>query len=84
MPPPSPILSLINDHDQTKHRFKVDHAMVNLNWPPFLVVDHTRFWFGLYSHRRVDEVCKGMVQVDLNTPKDDSIEMQNLKPASSP
>jgi hypothetical protein len=84
LPAGSPILTIINDRGQTKNRFKVDHAMVNLNWPPFLVVDHTRFWFGLFSHRRLDEVWKGMVQVDLNTPADDAIEMQILKPASAP
>lgn len=58
--------------------------MVSLGMPPVGVVDHARFWFGLFSHRRSDDAWKGMVQIDLGTAADDAIEMQQLKPVSSP
>jgi hypothetical protein len=83
-PPPLPALAIVQSHDQTKVRFKVDHIMVNLNMPIVGVVDHTRFWFGLFSHRRTDDAWKGMVQIELNTPAEDAIEMLQLRPGSPP
>jgi hypothetical protein len=83
-PSPSPLLATLNDRVQTKNRFKVDHIMVNLSMAPVGIVDHTRFWFGLFSHRRSDDAWKGMVQIDLGTAADDAVEMQQLKPVSLP
>lgn len=38
---------------------------------PFSLIDQTRFWFGLFSHRRTSNLWKGMLQVPLAvTPSD--------------
>jgi len=34
-------------------------------------VDEVRYWFGLFSHRRSDDVWKGMLQLPLDTAADD-------------
>jgi uncharacterized protein DUF6932 len=83
-PPPLPVLTILQDHDQTKTRYKVDHIMINLRTPAVGIVDQTRFWFGLFTHRRSDDVWKGIVQISLNTPVEDAIEMQQLRPVASP
>lgn len=47
---------------------------------PHLLVDHTRYWFGLFSHQRATALWKGMVQVPLIS--DDiqaQIMLQNLQ-----
>ena len=47
-----------------KATFSVDHFWVPLGWEPVYLVDQTRYWYGLFSHRR-DRVWKGMLAVDL-------------------
>jgi hypothetical protein len=59
------------DHAQAKTTFKVDVQFVNLNNPPKVVVDHTRFWFGLFSHRRTG-LWKGLLQIPLAVGADDT------------
>jgi hypothetical protein len=48
------------DPNQTKRDFRVDHYLVPLSSPPDVIVDHTRYWCGLFSHRR-DREWKGML-----------------------
>jgi len=55
------------DSDRSKATFKCDAYFVDLDIPPLVVVDRTRYWFGLFSHKRVSALWKGMVQVDLNS-----------------
>jgi hypothetical protein len=43
---------------------------VDLDSPPDNIVSHTRYWFGLFSHRR-EGIWKGMLQVPLRLSQDD-------------
>jgi len=47
-----------------KSTYYADHFIVALSSAPRLVVDSTRYWFGLFSHRR-DGLWKGMLTVPL-------------------
>lgn len=90
--PPTPIgglndpnlLTVIADRDKTWDQFKVDHLIVRLHWPGDIVVEHTRYWCGLFSHRREDGVWKGMLKVDLNTPADDDAARRHLESLGQP
>lgn len=59
------------DHNQLKTIYRVDHYFLDMACHPVLTVEWTRYWTGLFSHRR-DGVWKGMLRVDLNTPGEDS------------
>lgn len=52
------------DRTAVKANYCVDHFLVPLCSAPTRVVDLTRYWYGLFSHRR-DRVWKGMLVVDL-------------------
>jgi hypothetical protein len=60
------------DPAQVKARYMLDAFFVDLNAFPESVVSVSRYWFGLFSHRRVDELWKGMLQVRLENAGDDS------------
>jgi hypothetical protein len=82
-PPSSPpasataLLPVITDRDATKVRFHVDHILVPLASKPDRLedakrlIDEVRYWFGLFSHRRSDDVWKGMLQLPLDTAAED-------------
>jgi len=53
-----------------KATYRVDHFWVPLGSSPVLVVDLTRYWCGLFSHRR-DRVWKGMLRIELVDKADD-------------
>lgn len=78
------IVQVIADRQQTKAQMKVDHMIVGLNWPGAVIVEHTRYWYGLFSHRRDDGVWRGMLRVDLNTPTDDVAAGQHLDSLGQP
>ncbi len=73
---------LLFDPRQTKVAFHCDAYPVVLSYPPghatptqrvaVSIVDHTTYWYGLFSHRR-DTVWKGFVQLPL-TPREDDTE----------
>jgi len=71
------LLPVLIDRDATKQRFHVDHILVQLASRPDRIadatrlVDEVRYWFGLFSHRRSDDVWKGMLQLPLDTAADD-------------
>lgn len=62
---------ILRDRNQIKATFHLDHFPFDIAHNPLLTVEWTRYWTGLFSHRR-DGVWKGMLRVDLNTPIDDS------------
>jgi hypothetical protein len=83
-PPPANIpptvaalLPVIADRNSTKLRFRVDHILIPLASTPDRLadarrlVDDVRYWFGLLSHRRSDDVWKGMLQLPLDTAAED-------------
>jgi len=58
------------DPRKTKLKYKSDVYGVDLNNPVEHVVDATRYWFGLFSHRRLNSLWKGMLHVPLNASDD--------------
>lgn len=56
---------------QAKARYKCDAYIVDLNTRAELLVDDTRYWFGLFSHQRVTSLWKGMLKVPLSDPRDE-------------
>lgn len=78
---PSPIpadLKILNSRNDTKARFHVDHILIPLNSAPERLIDETRYWFGLFSHRREDDVWKGMLQLSLDTAAEDALAIGTL------
>ena len=67
---------------QVKAAFNLDFFGVDLNGSPENLVNVTRYWLGLFSHRRADDVWKGMLQVRLEDPAEDSLAQAAL--ASGP
>lgn len=51
----------------TKSQFLTDAYFVRLEKKRYADVQAVHYWFGLFSHRRVDNVWKGIVQVPLNS-----------------
>lgn len=49
---------------RVKTTYSIDHFWVPLGSKPVDLIDQTRYWYGLFSHRR-DGVWKGMLVVDL-------------------
>jgi hypothetical protein len=76
-PPIATLLPVLGNRDATKQRFRVDHILVPLASTPDRLadarrlVDDVRYWFGLFSHRRSDDVWKGMLQLPLDTAAED-------------
>lgn len=50
--------------------YKCDSYFVDLNTEPPNIVNQTRYWFGLFSHRRTG-IWKGLLQVPLAVTQDD-------------
>ena len=71
VPANHPLVPILTDRLESKRRFHVDHILAPLDSRPEDLVDDARYWYGLFSHRR-DEVWKGLVQIELNTPADDA------------
>ncbi|MGJ7613154.1 MULTISPECIES: DUF6932 family protein [unclassified Variovorax] len=55
------------DLDRCKKEFHCDTSLVNLTTAPEWLVLQTRYWYGLYSHRRGDALWKGMLQLPLES-----------------
>lgn len=54
------------DHSLVKSQYKVDHYLVPLGSDPKTIVEQTRYWAGLFSHRR-DGLWKGMLSCQLDS-----------------
>ncbi|MCE2988472.1 MAG: hypothetical protein LW830_11575 [Phenylobacterium sp.] len=65
-----------------KFQYKLDFFPVDLNSSPETLVSLTKYWIGLFSHRRYDYVWKGIVQVDLNNADDDESAIEILQSIS--
>jgi len=66
------------DSRLSKANFHLDHFPVNLRPPQAsALVENTRYWTGLFSHRR-NGIWKGMLRVDLNTAVDDATALSYL------
>jgi len=79
-PPNAPhahqIFALFNNYadvfrkPQVKLRLKLDALFIDLNSSPEALVTGTSYWNGLFSHRRNDDLWKGMVRVPLDHGED--------------
>lgn len=67
-----------------RNQFRVDHQVVNLGWSTTAIVEHTRYWTGLFSHSRTNGVWKGMLKVELDAAADDAHAAQILAAANAP
>ncbi len=56
-----------------KHTHHIDAFFVDLDATPEAVVDTTRYYLGLFSHRRVDLLWKGMLKVSLEDAGEDEV-----------
>jgi hypothetical protein len=64
-----------------KEEYKLDAFPVDLEGSPEALVSSTRYFLGLFSHRRGDDVWKGMLQVRLEDIADDAAAISALGPA---
>jgi len=60
-----------------KTTYKVDHYVVDLATHGHALVDHARYWSGLFSHTRMG-VWKGMLRVELDPADDDADALKEL------
>jgi len=67
-----------------KTKYKVDLMLVDLNGSPEALVEATRYYFGLCSHRRVDHLWKGMIRVNLGDLTDEAAALSVLAKGSAP
>jgi hypothetical protein len=64
-------LDLFNP-SQAKVTYKTDPYFVETQHHPRALVEQTTYWFGLFSHRRVTSLWKGMLTIPLDTTQDDA------------
>jgi hypothetical protein len=83
------LLPVLRDRDATKQRFHVDHILIPLASTPDHMADAQRlvddvgYWFGLFSHRRSDDVWKGMLYLPLDTAADDEAATEIIRARTS-
>lgn len=56
----------------TKQQFCCDAYFVDLDVEPISVVSQTRYWYGLFSHRRATGEWKGMIELPLAVSQADT------------
>jgi hypothetical protein len=53
--------------EQCLELFKCDTFLIRLSKQPEKLVQDVRYWYGLFSHRRGDQVWKGVLQLPLQS-----------------
>ena len=61
-----------------KATYKVDHFLLPLASHPWQLVNNTKYFYGLFSHRR-DRLWKGMLQVNLENISEDNAALATLR-----
>jgi len=69
------------DRGQVKTTFRLDALFIDLNGHPETIVEVARYYMGLFSHRRGDDLWKGMLKVRLENAADDTDALAILGPA---
>jgi hypothetical protein len=64
--------------ESAKEKYCCDAYFVDLTAKPLVLVDRTRYWFGLFSHQRETSLWKGMLQVPIVSDDVAASEMLNL------
>ena len=54
------------DPEEAKEAFKCDAYYVDLNQPPHFLTRTVTYWCNLFSHSRVNNLWKGILEVELN------------------
>jgi hypothetical protein len=67
-----------------KRRYNLDAFFVDLDGSKESLVNATRYYAGLFSHRRTDDLWKGMVQVRFDDPADDAAAAAALAVLAAP
>jgi len=67
-----------------KSAYSLDAFPVDLDGSPEALINSARYVLGLFSHRRGDDVWKGMLQVRLEDVADDAAALAALGPAPPP
>ena len=72
----------VEDHGETlldsqhcKATFRCDAYYIDLDIAPILATGQTAYWFGLFSHQRDTFRWKGLVQVELQSDDDASMQL---------
>ncbi|SFN00359.1 hypothetical protein SAMN05192568_11003 [Methylobacterium pseudosasicola] len=68
---------------KVKFLFDVDSMLLDMNGSPEILVDSTRYYGSLFSHRRGDNVWKGMLAVRLEDLADDQAALAAISPPSA-
>lgn len=61
------------DRAQCRTRYGIDGFLVRLNLPAHKLIVEATYWYGLFSHRRGDQVWKGMLKVPLSSNDEDAM-----------
>lgn len=69
------------DRGELKRNFRLDALFIDLAGHPEVIVEVTRYYMGLFSHRRGDGLWKGMLKVRLDNAADDADALAMLGPA---
>ena len=68
------------DRQKCLDNYGCDTFLVRLNVPAQRLVRETTFWHGFFSHRRDDQVWKGLLQLPLSSDDGEAkIQLENLK-----
>jgi hypothetical protein len=67
-----------------KATYSVDGYLVDLGFPPRLLVHETSYWYSMWSHRRGDKLWKGFVQIELDAGSAQDAEAKALLSTTAP
>ena len=67
-----------------KRRYSLDTFFLDLDGSKEALVNNTRYLTGLFSHRRGDDLWKGMIQVRLENAADDTAAQSALAAFAAP
>lgn len=67
------------DADEAKSSFKCDAYYVDFNQSPHLLAQSVTYWCNLFSHSRVNNLWKGILQVDLNVDDTQARDILEMK-----
>ena len=87
---PQEISAMMHGHPELFNRqqclesYSCDTFLVRLNVPAHRLVRETTFWHGFFSHRRDDQVWKGLLQLPLISDDGEAkIQLENLNPGDN-
>lgn len=91
-PPPDPAAQAawvaairpLVERDPVKQKYSVDLFPIDLGGNPETLVDVTRYYGALFSHRRGDNLWKGMLSVRLEDAADDLAALAVINPPAVP